>query len=67
MCRNDIKKETQMTKQAISVKTKSLRGFNPYKLVTNEEYGANLNALIAYYQIVRGEAKKRIASDRSSK
>ena len=55
-----------MTKQAILVKTKSLRGFNPYKLITDEEYGANLNALIAYYQIVRGEAKKRMASDRSS-
>jgi len=55
-----------MTKQAVSVKTKSRRGFNPYKLVTDEEYDSNLNALIAYYQIVRGEAKKRLASDRSS-
>jgi hypothetical protein len=56
-----------MTKQSVSVKTKRQRGFNPYKLVTNEEFGANLNALIAYYQIVRGEAKKRLASDRSSR
>ena len=52
-----------MTKQAVETKTKSRKGFNPYKLVSDEEYGANLNALIAYYQIVRGEAKKRLAEN----
>jgi hypothetical protein len=42
------------------------RGFSPHRLVTDEQYGANLNALIAYYQIVKGEAKKRIARDRAA-
>ncbi len=37
------------------------RGFDPFRLVSDEEYGANLNALIAYYQIVKGESKKRLA------
>jgi hypothetical protein len=40
--------------------------FNPFRLVSDEEYGANLNAIIAYYQIAKGEAKKRLASNRSS-
>lgn len=55
-----------MVKHATKEKTKSRRGLDPHKLVTDEEYGANLNALIAYYQIVRGEAKKRMASSRGS-
>ena len=44
-----------------------MKRFNPYRLVSDEEFGANLNAIIAYYQIVKGEAKKRLASDRTSK
>jgi len=40
--------------------------FNPHRLVSDEEYGANLNAIIAYYQIVKGEAKKRLATDRAA-
>ena len=51
-----------MVKHATKEKTKGKRVLNPYRLVSNEEYGANLNALIAYYQIVRGEAKKRLKS-----
>ena len=51
-----------MVKHAVKKKTKGKRGLDPHRLVTDEEYGANLNALIAYYQIVRGEAKKRLAS-----
>jgi len=55
-----------MEKQAVVERTKTRRGFDPHRLVSDEEYGANLNALIAYYQIVRGEARKRLSSDRSS-
>ena len=57
-----------MVKHAVAVKekTKGKRGLDPHRLVTDEEYGANLNALIAYYQIVRGEAKKRLASSRNA-
>ena len=53
-----------MVKQAVKEKTRGKRGLDPQKLISDEEYGANLNALIAYYQIVRGEAKKRLASGR---
>ena len=53
-----------MVKQAVKENAKGKRGLNPHKLISDEEYGANLNALIAYYQIVRGEAKKRLASGR---
>ena len=55
-----------MVKHAVKKKTKGKRGLDPHRLVTDEEYGANLNALIAYYQIVRGEAKKRLASSRNA-
>ena len=55
-----------MVKHAVKEKTKGKRGLDPYWLVSNEEYGANLNALIAYYQIVRGEAKRRLASSRTA-
>ena len=59
-----MKKEKTMVKQAVKENVKGKRGLNPHKLISDEEYGANLNALIAYYQIVRGEAKKRLASGR---
>ena len=55
-----------MKKLQTLTKPAQLRGFDPHRLVTNEQYGANLNALIAYYQIVKGEAKKRIARDRAA-
>ncbi|MBN2324307.1 MAG: hypothetical protein JXQ30_11280 [Spirochaetes bacterium] len=33
-----------------------------FRLVSNEDYGKNLNAIIAYYQISKGETKKRFVS-----
>ncbi|UCB46132.1 MAG: hypothetical protein JSV25_01540 [Spirochaetota bacterium] len=38
------------------------KGFNPSRLVSNDEYCKNLNAIIAYYQISKGETKKRFVS-----
>ena len=55
-----------MVKHAEKEKTRGKRGLDPHRLVSDEEYGANLNALIAYYQIVRGEAKKRLRSGRKA-
>jgi hypothetical protein len=40
--------------------------FNPHRLVSNEEFSTNLNAIIAYYQVVKGEAKKRLSQDRAA-
>jgi hypothetical protein len=59
-------KENQMVKHSVKEKTKSKRGLDPHRLISDEEYGANLNALIAYYQIVRGEAKKRLRTGRKA-
>ena len=36
--------------------------FNPSRLVSNDEYCKNLIAIIAYYQISKGETKKRFVS-----
>jgi hypothetical protein len=33
-----------------------------FRLVSNEDYSKNLNAIIAYYQISKGETKKRFVS-----
>jgi len=36
--------------------------FDPFKLVLDEEFCKNMNAIIAYYQISKGEAKQRFVS-----
>jgi hypothetical protein len=53
-----------LKQQKMANMKKTVRGFNPFRLVSDEEYCANLNAIIAYYQIVKGESKKRLASSR---
>ena len=65
-CVETLEKEKPMVKYALKEKSKSKKGLDARRLITDEEYGANLNALIAYYQIVRGEAKKRLASSRNA-
>lgn len=40
--------------------------FDPSRLISNEEYSKNLNAIIAYYQISKGETKKRFVSSEPS-
>ena len=41
-------------------------GFNPFSIVSDNEYSKNLNAIIAYYQISKGETKKRFVSSEPS-
>jgi hypothetical protein len=38
------------------------KSFDPFRLISNDEYSKNLNAIIAYYQISKGETKKRFVS-----
>jgi hypothetical protein len=44
------------------IAVKERMGFDPFRLVSNEEYSKNLNAIIAYYQISKGETSKRFVS-----
>ena len=55
-----MKSPESVTKQAKG------RKFNPYRLVSDEEFSTNLNAIIAYYQVVKGEARKRLSQDRAA-
>jgi hypothetical protein len=55
-----------MVNHPVKEKRSGKRVLDPHRLISDDEYGANLNALIAYYQIVRGEAKKRIKSGRKA-
>ena len=40
------------------------RMFDPSYLVSNDEFNTNLNAIIAYYQMTRGEVRQRFVSSR---
>ena len=40
------------------------KAFDPYRLVNDEEFNTNLNAIIAYYQMTKGEVKQRFVSSR---
>lgn len=46
---------------------KILGGFSPFRLVTDEEYCRNMNSIIAYYQIAKGNGKHRFTSSLDSK
>ncbi len=37
-------------------------GFDPFRIISDEEFEKNLNAIIAYYQMTKGETKKRFTS-----
>jgi len=37
-------------------------GFDPFRIISDEEFEKNLNAIIAYYQMTKGETKKRFIS-----
>lgn len=52
-----------MKQAATSVKTKTetARDFDPFRLISDEEYNKNLNLVIAYYQMSKGEARKRFS------
>jgi len=38
---------------------KTAEKFNPYRLVSDEEFCTNMNLIIAYNQIIKGETKRR--------
>jgi hypothetical protein len=46
---------------------KTWGGFNPFKLVSDEEFCRNMNSIIAYYQIAKGDGKHRFTSSLESK
>jgi hypothetical protein len=41
---------------------KSWGGFSPFRLVSDEEFCRNMNSIIAYYQIAKGDGKHRFTS-----
>lgn len=53
-----------MKTQVLTKKTglNNSSAFNPNHLVSNEDFCRNLNAIIAYYQMSKGEPKKRFIS-----
>lgn len=56
-------------KSAVSDKhilVKEKEGFNPFRLISNEDYNKNLNTIIAYFQISKGETKKRFVGQSES-
>jgi len=50
-----------ITRQKNDNKEKVMR-FNPFRIISDEEFEKNLNAIIAYYQMTKGETKKRFIS-----
>lgn len=42
---------------------KNKKKFHPFRLISNDEYSTNMNAIIAYYQMSKGETKKRFVSE----
>ena len=49
-----------MREQKTKIREKNIfKTFNPFRLISNDEYNTNLNAIIAYYQISKGETKRR--------
>ena len=52
-----------MTKNLGVKEKKNRKKFNPLRLISNDEYSTNMNAIIAYYQMSKGETKKRFVSE----
>ncbi len=46
---------------------KTWGGFNPFRIVSDEEFCRNMNSIIAYYQIAKGHGKHRFTSSLESK
>ena len=51
--------EKQVIEKKIGLKKNTSAEFDYTRLVSNEDYCKNLNAILAYYQMSKGEAKKR--------
>jgi hypothetical protein len=59
---NTMKTVTERKVKAIEQKY----GFNPFTIISDDDYNKNLNSIIAYYQISKGETKKRFVSSEPS-
>ncbi len=66
LCFGALRKEEKMEKQVIEKKIgpkeNTSTEFDCTRLVSNEDFCKNLNAILAYYQMSKGEAKKRFIS-----
>jgi len=54
--------ENQVIEKKISSKKNTISEFDYNRLVSNEDFCKNLNAILAYYQMSKGEARKRFIS-----
>jgi len=41
--------------------------FDPFRLISDEEFSRNLGAIVAYYQMTKGETKRRFVSSSNYK
>jgi len=42
-------------------------GLDPFRIISDDEFERNVNAIIAYYQMTKGETKKRFVSQYEAK
>ena len=61
-CLKEEKMEKQVIEKKIGPKKNTSTEFDYKRLVSNEDFCKNLNAILAYYQMSKGEAKKRFIS-----
>ena len=47
------------TKKTIKTKSTTYDKFNPFRVISEEEFCRNMNLIIVYNQIIKGETKKR--------
>ena len=52
--------EHQKMTRSVQVKTSN---FDPYRVVSDEEFCRNLNLIIAYGQMIKGETKRRFIGE----
>jgi hypothetical protein len=52
--------EKQKTIKSIHMKTSN---FNPFRLILDDEFCRNLNLIIAYSQMIKGETKRRFIGE----
>jgi len=50
---------TLKSKRAMSIQNES---FDPYRLITDEEFQKNMTALLTYYHMLKKESKRRFVS-----
>ncbi len=50
------------TKRKTKIQNNRKYNFNPYRLISDEEFRSNMTAIIVYYEISKGEANRRFTS-----